>query len=223
MLIQKLCDFCFPRLCAGCRRALVGEEKGLCIDCLAHLIEPDNIYTRIAERLQAILYPIETFLGGFLFVKGGESQRIVHAIKYQRFREAGWEMGRLYAQRFRKALSDIDVIVPVPSSPQMDRRRGYTQTVIYAEGISWELGIPIAADALRRNSYGRSQTKRHRRERLLEMEGAFGIGKELISSNSHVLLLDDLLTTGATLTAATAVLTELPIRALTLGSIFVAE
>ena len=137
-----------------------------------------------------------------MFEKEGVCRNIIHHIKYYGSRETGIYFGHLLARQLNLHREDYDFIVPIPIHPRKLPIRGYNQAEEIARGISIETGIPLLPHALKRTRLEQSQTTVHRTERLERMKDAFAPGKTPPPEGSRVLLFDDVLTTGATLSSA---------------------
>lgn len=207
-LIDGLRYFVFPRRCAACGRLLSRAEEAVCVECLGKLIP-----FHYSESVQSAFFFPLTDKGyaikcGFLFEKEGVCRNIIHHIKYYGSRETGIYFGHLLARQLNLHREDYDFIVPIPIHPRKLPIRGYNQAEEIARGISIETGIPLLPHALKRTRLEQSQTTVHRTERLERMKDAFAPGKTPLPEGSRVLLFDDVLTTGATLSSAARVLEE---------------
>ncbi|TXF87679.1 ComF family protein [Neolewinella aurantiaca] len=192
----------FPRLCLNCQRAVVaGQRPQLCIPCnndLAltnHWLMPENGVTdRMVGRL-----PVTFGAALLAFNTGTVCQQLIHALKYYHRPEVGVQLGEQLAELIKDhpALQDLDGIVPVPIHPNRRHERGYNQAEKIAEGMATVLRKPVYPKALKRVVFKGSQTKRTRYERVENTRESFGTG-EGDFAGKHLLLVDDVLTTGAT-------------------------
>lgn len=195
----------FPELCAGCSVNLVKNEQSLCVSCVFQLprtnfqLGPDN---PVARELWG-RFPFVSAGSFVFFQKGSRVQRIIHKLKYSGRHDSGFKMGQLYGADLKQAgkTEDIDLIIPVPIHPRKRRQRGYNQSEYIAKGLSQMLKIPVSTNHLIKRTYTVSQTKKSRIERHDNLQQTFWLenGHEL--QGKHVLLVDDVLTTGATLEA----------------------
>ncbi len=192
----------FPRLCLNCQSSVAaGQQPQLCIPCsndLAltdHWLLPENAVTdKFVGRL-----PI-TFGAALLsFSVGTVCQQLIHALKYYHRPEVGVQLGQQLGTLIKDhpALQDLNGIVPVPIHPKRRHERGYNQAEKIAEGMAMVLRKPVYPDALKRVVFKGSQTKRTRYERVENTQESFGLGKGDFA-NQHLLIVDDVLTTGAT-------------------------
>jgi ComF family protein len=142
------------------------------------------------------------------FHKGGNVQELLHQLKYQGKREIGNYLGRLYGYELGDTLSfrDVEVIIPVPLHPRKLRKRGYNQSRCFAEGLAEAWNIPVENECLFRKQYSGTQTKRSRYERWENVEDIFGARNVDRIAGKHILLVDDVITTGATIEACAGIL-----------------
>lgn len=147
--------------------------------------------------------PVERAAALFFYEAGSASANILYELKYQGAEEVGRVMGRMMARELLPAafFEDIDLLVPVPLSKKRQRQRGYNQSMLLAQGISEVTGLEISRQVVRRTVFLQSQTKMDFWERRKNVEGVFQLldGEQL--AGKHVLLIDDVVTTGATMTA----------------------
>src|SRR5690554_4510533 len=204
----------FPELCAACNQALVHQEKCLCTHCIYNLpithfyLERDNL----AARQLMGHAPIEEVDSFLYFSSGSGVQRIIHQIKYKKGHSTAELLGEMYGQQLRETpvFESCDLIIPVPLHKKRLRSRGYNQSDYFAKGLSNMLDIPTDCKNLIRIVHNESQTRRNRPERFENVKGIFKLNNPKSLINKHILLVDDVLTTGATLEACSAALLEIP-------------
>jgi ComF family protein len=203
---SRLLDFVSPRLCVVCGRRLTITEQVICASCNMHL--PRTGFQRDPlENIMAKMFwgriPVERAAALFYYEAGAQADQIVYDLKYHDSPEIGEMMGRLMAREFMGDgfFEGIDVIVPVPLSRKRQRQRGYNQSAELATGISEVTGLPVCTKAVRRTHFSKSQTQLHHWERRDNVDGAFLLKKPELLRNRHVLLVDDVVTTGATMVA----------------------
>jgi ComF family protein len=195
----------YPHLCEGCSKPLLAEEEVLCLDCNIYNL-PRTAYHHIAENETAM-----RFAGRLPFIKAtslayftpdGLLQHLLHRLKYEDRKEIGVFLGKQLGYDLKQVgwTDGIDTIIPVPLHPRKMSARGYNQSELIANGMSKVLDIPVIADVLIRTLDTESQTQKSRIERLENMQNAFALVANSLK-NKHVLLVDDVLTTGATLEA----------------------
>lgn len=137
----------------------------------------------------------------FFFRKGSRYRKLLHMLKYQGRDDIGIFLGRQFGLELKNSdlFKPITAIVPVPLHPKRLKERGYNQAEVIAVGLSEAMGVPVVADVLLRNVYTQTQTKKTRMERMQNIAGAFTVSNTEKIEHGHVLLVDDVITTGATL------------------------
>lgn len=140
----------------------------------------------------------------FFFSKSGKVQHLLHQLKYQGNRDAGFFLGQQIGESIKNAelFQGIDGLVPIPLHPKKEFLRGYNQSFVIAQGVEDITKIPIVKEGLVRSVFTSTQTKKTRDERWANVKDIFVVKDEKIFENKHILLIDDVLTTGATLMAA---------------------
>lgn len=175
--------------------------------CIANLpetnfeIHPGNPVEKIFRgRLK-----IEQGTAQYYFTKESLVQRLMHQLKYKNNKAVGRQLGRLMGESLKKSgRFDVDVLVPLPLFPARERKRGYNQSAVLCEGIKESMNIPVLNDVITRPQFTETQTKKGRIERWKNIEGKFALIKPDVIASKHVLLVDDVITTGATLEACGA-------------------
>jgi ComF family protein len=195
----------YPKFCFACGNALFGNEKVICTFCMHNL--PETNYHLFSDN------PVEQLFWGrikaenassFLFYeKSSKYGHLLHEFKYKGYTEIGLFLGQLFGSRLKDtAFKDIDIIVPIPLHKAKYRSRGFNQSEVFGNGLAMPLGKPVVTDALARNIFTSTQTRRGRFERWENVEGIFKVKNTELLKNKHVLLIDDVVTTGATIEAA---------------------
>ncbi len=199
-LVTDFVDLVFPDLCPGCEQPFAKGEKFLCTSCeydLPLFAIDDNILDRFIGRIS--LLDARAY---FKFYTGGITQKLLHAVKYGGDKELGIYLGRMFMMSLKRkdVFAGIDVIVPVPLHPTKLRSRGYNQSAVLAFGIADALGLNVDEQSVVRLKKSETQTRKTRAERWHNVAGIFEVtGNKLRDKN--VLLVDDVITTGATLEA----------------------
>lgn len=206
-LWQPVYHLFFPRLCEACGDELLGNESFLCIRCWTVL--PETGFQRQPENPAQLQFlgrvPVEQTACLYYFHTGSRLQQVMHAFKYRGGTELGSELGRRFGHRLAEAswASGADYLVPVPLSARKQKERGYNQSECLALGMAESLGLPVASEAVQRVRHTSTQTHKTRQERLLNMHSAFEVREPAKLDGRHLILVDDVLTTGATLEALT--------------------
>ena len=198
----------FPRICYGCGSHLVKNEKLICTECYV-VIPRTNFHTKKDNPVAQAFWgrcKIESAAAFSFFNKGSRIRKLIHSLKYKGVKEVGYELGRIYGLSLKSSdfLDGIDFIVPVPLHKSKERTRGFNQSEIIAAGISEATGLPLVANAIKRQRATSTQTKRSRMERWENVEGIFALKNSDLLAGKHILLVDDVITTGATIEACVA-------------------
>jgi len=202
----------FPDLCVVCGKNLLKAEQHICFNCL-HAIPKTNYHLEVNNLIEKRFWGKASVYRGtafFFFQKGSPFQKLLHALKYKGNKEIGVVLGKYAAADLLDSsdFSSIDVIVPVPLHLKRYKKRGYNQSECIAEGLSAILEKPIDISTLRRVRENTTQTKKSVYERYENTEGIFELMNKNAFSGKHVLLVDDVLTTGSTLEACIQALLE---------------
>ena len=200
--ISDLIDLIFPRHCCVCGEVLSRQEKDLCLDCLYKLPKIEQMHLDEIERGFWGKFDIVSATSYIYYRKESPYNRLLHRMKYDNRPEIGCRLAMMAAESIAKSgfFDGIDAIIPLPLSKKKKRERGYNQCDYIAEGLSQITGIPVIKDCVVRNKANESQTHKTREERWKNVEGIFSLAKPELIEGKHVLLIDDILTTGATLT-----------------------
>ena len=222
-LLSDGLNLLFPALCAACTSPLERHEQIVCTSCRLTLpynsFDDPRIYKRFHGRL-----PIHYAYSMFDFQKHGRVQAMVHALKYKGNYQVGVHLGYWFAEQLKAAQQDtFDCIVAVPLHPKKRKLRGYNQSEMFAKGISEQLGIPLIDDALQKRDKTTSQTRFGRFSRWKNIEEGFFLSCADKVIGKNVLLVDDILTTGATLDVCGNALLTAPVNSLSIGCIAIAE
>jgi ComF family protein len=194
----------FPRSCATCGNLLLNNEKVLCLSCFAEL--PRTRFHNNPENDVARLFWGRVFLSNatsfIYFNKDSNYRKILHELKYKDQRVVGQELGRLFGLELRDTpFSKADLLIPVPLHPSKQRKRGYNQSELIADGVSQVLHIPVRNNLIIRKMKTTTQTRKNRFDRWLNVKDTFQVQDIAALKNKHLLLVDDVITTGATIEA----------------------
>ena len=197
----------FPRICDGCGSDILAKESVLCMRCMEAMPEtnfelhPDNpVEKKFWGRLS-----VQQATAQYYFTRESLMQHLMHQFKYKRNKDLGKQLGRMMGESIKKSgRFTVDALVPLPLFPAKEKRRGYNQATILCEGMAESLQVPVLKDVVIRSQHTDTQTKKGRIERWQNMEGKFILDKPELISNKNVLLVDDVITTGATLEACGA-------------------
>jgi ComF family protein len=204
-MLRDLLSLFYPNVCAACGKSLFRHEQHLCNNCYIHLPR-SNFHKARGNPVERIFWgrvPLLAAGSYYLFNKGTRVQRLLHQLKYKGKQEAGETVGKWYGKELAsvKEFSEADLIVPGPLHPRRLQQRGYNQSLCFAKGLSEELKIPVQENILKRKQFTSTQTKKGKFSRWENMEEMFECDPGQSLTSKHILLVDDVVTTGATLEA----------------------
>jgi ComF family protein len=193
----------FPRLCYGCGNHLIRNETLICTECF--IVIPRTNYHLVKDNPVAQLFwgrcLIEKAAAFSYYNRGSRIRNLIHNLKYKGINELGIELGRMYALTLHESgfTKGIDLIVPVPLHPVKRKRRGFNQSDLISLGISEVINVPVDNISLTRTAVTGTQTKRSKYDRWTNVEGVFTIINPENVRDKHILLVDDVITTGSTI------------------------
>lgn len=213
-MIKSLFNLFYPKVCLGCDSFMQSNENVICTSCRHELpltknhLEPENeitkkFYGRIdLEFACAMIY----------FHKKGIAQELIHNLKYRKHQEIGSFLGEWYAEDLKslEIMKKIDYIIPVPLHKKRLRERGYNQVETFGKALSAGLEIRYEDSILKRNFHSKTQTKKSFFGRTEIKQDLFGVDFSEVNHNKHFLLIDDVITTGATIEACARALLKIP-------------
>ncbi len=212
--LYSILNLFYPRVCAACGETLLKDEETVCLKCRYTL--PFTGYENHADNpLAQVFYGRVRFhavTACFFFAKSGKVQHLIHELKYKNNPEAGVFLGQELGKTIKDAplFQGIDYLIPVPLHPRREKQRGYNQSLLIAQGINEVTGIPIGDKYLIRAVYTTTQTKKSADERHKNVKDIFEVRFPEELEGKHVLLIDDVLTTGATLESCAHQLENIP-------------
>jgi ComF family protein len=216
----------YPELCITCGRKLITQEKYICLYCLYDLprtkfqLDPEN---KVAQLFWGRV-KIESATSWLFFRKGSRYQKLVHYLKYKGLKEIGQEMGVLFGSELKESpFQRVDVVVPVPLHPKKLKQRGYNQSEWIAGGIASAMAKPLSVNNLVREVFTPTQTRKNRFERWQNVEGIFSVKEPTEFLQKHVLVIDDVVTTGSTLEAAAVTLLSAGAEKVSIATLACAE
>ena len=222
-LISDLISLLFPNLCCACGTSLHHGEVNLCTRCIHdlpytdHHTDPNN---KAAKKLWGRIQ-FNAAMSLLHFRKGGRVQNIIHQLKYGNNPGVGLMLGKMLGEKLQRSASfeGITLVIPIPLHRKRERTRGYNQSQSIAEGIAAVLQVPVNNTAVIRRVATRSQTNKGRFSRFENMKDVFQIVNDTALRGSHVLLVDDVLTTGATIESCAAVLNKCGVKKLSIATL----
>jgi len=203
----------FPELCPACENVLLRNEGIICTACRLDL--PRTRFYSFRDNPVARLFwgrvRLENATSYFYYQKGSRYQNLVHELKYRGRTDIGMELGRIMGIELRDTpFAETDVILPVPLHPEKQRIRGYNQCDFIAGGLSSGLEIPFRTGLLVRTSESLTQTGKSRIQRWMNVEQVFKVAEKGNLPSKHITLVDDVVTSGATLDACASALLQVP-------------
>ena len=202
---DSLSHLIFPHVCEGCGTDIIDSNNMLCLRCLSSLPQT-NFHLHGNNPIEKLFWgrlPVTYATAQYYFTKESMLQHLIQQFKYRANKELGLYLGRLIGNSLMQSnrFLAIDALVPLPLHETKERKRGFNQSTILCNGIAEVMGKPVLKNAVIRNTQTESQTKKSRVERWQNMESRFQLINENQVANKHILLIDDVVTTGATLEA----------------------
>jgi len=223
---ESLLHLLFPHVCAGCGSDILSEQNVLCMRCMNAMPET-NFELHAGNPVEKIFWgrlPLINATAQFYFTKESLMQHLMHQFKYKGNKELGLQLGRIIGSQL--LLSNrflVDALIPLPLFPAKEKRRGYNQATLICQGIAEYMNVPVLHDVVIRPQHTDTQTKKGRIERWKNIEGKFVLIKPEAIINKHVLLVDDVVTTGATLEACGNELLKAPNSQLSIATLCMAS
>lgn len=209
-----LWELFFPRCCVVCGKLLLRDEHFLCLHCLSGLPRTDMHLQKDNEIERNFWgkFPVERATSFLYYAKGGDVRQLLYELKYYGNKGIGAALGKYMATELLPSgfFEGIDCLIPVPLHPKKKRRRGYNQSERLVAGIASVTRIPVVQDALVRSQYAATQTRKGQYERWENVTGLFACEHPEHLENKHILLVDDVLTTGATIVSCADAIKNIP-------------
>ncbi len=213
-MFKSIINLLFPKVCSGCKGFLLDNENVICTKCRHEIpltqfyLNPENeaykkFYGRVAvNHVSAMMY----------FHKKGIVQEMIHSLKYRGHEEIGTVLGQWYAEDLKPMdfTKNIDLIIPVPLHKRKLRERGFNQVTTFSKALSESLKIPYEENVLVRNVYSKTQSKKNFINRAEVTASVFDVNYYEKHHHKHFLLIDDVLTTGATLESCAKAIMKIP-------------
>lgn len=201
---KSFVNLIYPKTCSGCGNSLAGNENLICSACLLALPQTQS-YKIIENSIKEIFWgrlPVIYAASFYYYEKDSLLQTLIHKLKYQNRPEIGQMLGKLFGAKLAQStFGEIDSMVPVPLHPAKKKKRTYNQSLKIAEGLQQTFHKPINSYCVRRRKRTVTQTKKGRFDRWQNVDGIFEVVNPAELQNKHLLLVDDIITTGSTLEA----------------------
>ena len=213
-MLNDFISLIFPQVCVSCGKSLFKNEQNICTHCVYHLpktdfhLDNENPIAKIFWG-RTNIYSAGAFYG---FNKGGKVQHLIHQLKYKGRKEIGFTVGKLYGFDLKQSenFNTIDVVIPVPLHPKKEKKRGYNQSESFAQGLATVMEAETNFTTLFRKYDSETQTRKSRFSRWENVETIFQLKNGESLTGKHILLVDDVITTGATLEACAQTLQQIP-------------
>jgi len=217
----------YPDICMACGNPLYRHEKCICSLCLHHLPQTDFHLNKDnpVSRMFWGRVNLESATSFLYYNKGGKVQQLIHQLKYKNQKQLGIYMGALYGKILKNSgfFDNLDTVVPVPLHPKKKRQRGYNQSDLIAEGMAGAMKVNVDKNTLFRSISSQTQTKKSRYSRYQNVSTVFNIKNNHLLGGKHILLVDDVITTGSTIESCVNALQQIPGLKVSVASIAVAN
>jgi ComF family protein len=195
----------FPHICAGCGTDVLDQQQLLCLHCINNL-PATHFFDQPHNPVEQVFYgriPVQNAAAGYFFTKDSLLQSLIIQLKYRGNKAIGFYLGKLLGHYLINSprFSYVDALVPLPLNPRREKNRGYNQAEALSNGIALVLNKPVIDKNVIRKVYTETQTHKGRISRWENMDGIFAVNNPRELENKHILLVDDVVTTGATLEA----------------------
>ena len=213
-MLKNLINLLFPKLCLGCDSLLLQNEKIICTNCNHHLPYTNHHILAGNDTTKKFygIIPIEFSASMLYFHHKGIVQNLIHNLKYKKHQEIGTLLGEWYAKDLESVanIKTVSEIIPVPLHKKRLEERGYNQVTTFCEALSKNLHINYNDKLLFRNLYSKTQTKKNKEQRNEVTKSLFDVTFTEADYDKHFLLVDDVITSGATLEACAKALLKIP-------------
>lgn len=214
MFLSEFINLLFPEVCAACDNALYKGEQLLCSRCLL-MLPKTGYHAEAGNPVEKAFWgkvPLYSATAFYHFNKGERVQHLIHRLKYHGEQAAGQFAGQIFGEELHHSsrFSSVEMIVPVPLHRGKLKTRGFNQSEAIARGIGAAFGVPVCSDLLERVIFTSTQTRKSRYERYENVNRAFQLNPRYPVLPRHYLLVDDVITTGSTLTACAEALCTIP-------------
>jgi ComF family protein len=216
----------YPHLCLGCGSDLLSEKQLICLQCSLTLPHTkfETIPGNPVEKIFWGRFDLKAAHSEFYFSKGQVIQQLIHQLKYKGNKEVGIYLGKLIGEKLAtcERFANIDHLVPLPMFPAKEFKRGYNQATIICNGMAETMSVPVLLNNIVRRYATETQTKKHRTERWENVAESFFVTDPEMLRGKHVLLVDDVLTTGATLEACCQAMSIIPGISISIATLAIA-
>jgi ComF family protein len=226
-IISSTLHLFYPHLCNGCNSDVLNNDSLLCFECINNL--PHTQYAKFENNpIEKIFWgrlPIQAAFSEFYFDKESLIQHLIHQLKYKNNQQIGVFLGEMMGNSISNSslYKNIDALIPLPLFPDKERKRGYNQAKVICDGISNTTNIPVLNNIVVRQRFTETQTRKHRTERWQNVAESFALNNPKALEGKHILLIDDVITTGATLEACGNAILQIPNTKLSIATLALAS
>lgn len=221
--LNDLLHLFFPHVCAGCSSDVLDNKHLLCLRCLTEL-PVTNFFNQPSNPVEIKFYgrlQVQNGAAGYFFTKDSLLETLIYQLKYRGNKDIGFYLGQLLGNFLAGSdrYSDIDAMVPLPLNPRRQKKRGYNQATALCKGIAAVWQKPVIENAVIRKVNTQTQTRKGRVSRWQNMDGVFDVIKPAAIKGKQILLVDDVVTTGASLEACGSEILKVPGTALSIATL----
>ncbi len=221
--LTALAQLFFPRSCCGCGSDLVPDDGFFCLSCFSVLPFTgfESVPGNAVEKLFRGRIDLAAAMALFYFTKGSAVQESLHRFKYQGGKPIGLLFGQWMGERLKQSarFDHCDLVIPLPLHPSRERKRGFNQAAVLGHAVAGSMSLPLATGNLIRGKAAATQTKKGRLDRWQKIQGSFQVRQPRKLEGKSILLIDDVVTTGATLEAAARLLLAVPGTSVSLAAL----
>lgn len=216
--IDSFISLVYPKVCVGCKKALIHQEEVLCTGCRWTLPQTNYHILHSHALQQKFIYENKVkFVASYLFYhRHGIAQRLIHTLKYKNRQDIGVQLGLWYGTLLKSVDLKSDCIIPVPIHKKKRASRGFNQSDCFALGLSEQLSIPIDNVSVIRHVNTKTQTQKSKIDRWLNVENVFKVVDQTALRDKDVIIVDDVITTGATIGMLVDVLVSAQVRSVSI-------
>lgn len=213
----------FPHNCSGCGSDVVQDGQLICLHCLSQL-PSTNFFDQPGNPVEETFYgrlPVRNAASAFFFTKESLIQHLIFQLKYRGNKDIGIYLGKMLGRLLLKSerFNDLDALIPLPLNPRREKKRGYNQATQICRGIAEVFDRPVIENVVIRKIYTETQTHKGRISRWENMDGVFAFKEPWQLQGKHLLLVDDIVTTGATIEACGAEILKIPSTTLSVATL----
>ena len=217
----------FPHICTGCGSDILKIEDLLCFKCIDELTytEFEKFPNNPIEKIFIGRIPIVAAHSQFYFSKGALMQKLIHEFKYKGNIEIGLYLSKIMGAKMLESnrFNNIDYLIPLPLFADKEYKRGFNQAAVICDGIGVAMNIKVLKNVVTRIKFTETQTKKHRTERWHNVAKSFTVENKKLLENKHIMLVDDVITTGATLDACAQKIAAIPGVKISIATLTVAS